>query len=250
MAIKLEINQRVQIRSSRYAKTHDKPFYASRIEEEDAEFLYIAEPLDGTVPVFLPLGEEIEVIFFNEKGAYLFKSIVLGRVERNIRLLRIAKPDTVEKTNRRDFFRLKVFIPFSFRILDDDTYQHGFPESQVGLRGTVLRPQIARDEADKYEGIIKDLSGGGALVAVSDKLKLKVNDHLEMWLPLGYDTDLIYLWGDVVRVTLNPEAGKWNHDVGISFNKITERDRDSIIAHILNLQRDLLQKGALQSEEK
>jgi c-di-GMP-binding flagellar brake protein YcgR len=248
MAIKLNINQRVQLRCDALERDGKRHYYSSRIEEEDADFLYIAEPLDGTVPVYIPIGETVEVVFNDEKGTYHFQTVVLGRVDRNIRLLRLAKPHTVEKTNRRDYFRLQVFIPFTFKILPEEKYRYGYPKTPDAMKATVLRPQITEDEASRLDGVIKDISGGGVLVAVSEKVGLKVGDYLEMWLPLGYEEEPIYLWGEVVRTMPNPDATKWDQDVGVFFSKINERDRDKIIAHILNLQRDLLQRGALQSE--
>lgn len=250
MAVKLEINQRIQLcRDTSEDKNHKKKYYPSRIEEEDKDFFYIAEPLDGTVPVFLPKGQEIEIIFNDEKGTYQFKTTVVSRIDKNIMLIKVTKPSGVEKINRRDFFRLRVFIPFSFRVLPGDKFQYGFPEKQDVIKKSVLSNQIAKDEADKQEGIIKDLSGGGALAAVSEKTELKEGDHIEMWLPLDTQKEPVYLWGDVVRVLPNPDATKWNRDVGIYFSKVDERDRDLIISHILTLQRDLLQKGALHSDK-
>jgi len=247
MAVKLDVNQRIQLHSPTLKKD-GRHYYPSRIEEKNADSLYIAEPLDGTVPVFIPLGQEIEVIFNDEKGTYLFKTKVIGRVEKNIRLLQITMPEAVEKINRRDYFRLQVFIPFTFRVLPEEVYQHGFPRKQKTIKSTVLKSHLLKDEADKLEGIIKDISGGGALVAVSEKIDLKVGDHLEMWLPITFQEEPIYLWADVVRTLPNPDATRWNRDIGVSFCKINERDRDSIISHVLSLQRALLQKGTLQSD--
>ncbi len=247
MAVKLDINQRIQLHSPTLDR-NSKKYYPSRIEEKDADSLYIAEPLDGTVPVYIPIGQEIEVIFNDEKGTYLFKTKVLGRVERNIRLLRITMPEAVEKINRRDFFRLQVFIPFTFRVLSEEVYRYGFPEKQAAIKGTVLKPHVLKEEADKLEGIVKDISGGGALVAVSEKIDLKVGHHLEMWLPIAYEEEPVYLWADVVRILPNPDATRWNKDIGITFSKINERDRDNIISHILALQRALLQKGTMQAD--
>ncbi|MDD2430581.1 MAG: flagellar brake domain-containing protein [Firmicutes bacterium] len=247
MAIKLEVNQRIQICTSLSVADKDRRiYYPSRIEEDVGNAIFIAEPLDGSLPVFLRLGQEIQVVFNDDTGTYRFRTKVLERVTRNITLIKIANPETVEKFNRRDFFRLKVFIPVAFRILSDTTFKYGYPQKQEQLKKTILNRQITSDEADKHEGIIKDLSGGGALVAISDKVDLKKGDHLELWLPLGKEP--LYLWGDVARVIPNPEATKWNRDVGIYFSIINERTRDSIIAHVLSLQRELLQKGALGSD--
>ena len=108
-------------------------------------------------------------MFFNtEAGTFRFTSKVLQRLERNIRMGKISKPETFTKSNRRDFFRLKVFIPFYFRVLPEATFNYGHPHKQEDLKKTILDKQLALDETGKQEGIVKDLSGGGLLAAVSE----------------------------------------------------------------------------------
>lgn len=250
MATKLVIGQRIQVRllPLTLEEGTKRKFYSSRIEEEDSEAFYIAEPLDGTTPFYIPLGREIEVIFNDEKGTYLFKSTVLERVDQNIRFLKISKPTLIEKTNRRDYFRLQVFIPFTFKILPEEKFRYGFPHKSPTVKGSILGSRIDED-GDKLDGIIKDVSGGGALLAISDKIEVNIGDHLELWLPISYEESPLYLWADIVRVSHNPDSTRWNKEIGVFFSKVDERDRDKIVSQILALQRELLKKGALQSDK-
>jgi c-di-GMP-binding flagellar brake protein YcgR len=112
--------------------------------------------------------------------------------------------------------------------------EHVRVPSEVELR---ILPK--RDEETGWFGTVSlDLSGGGVKVAGPDALKVGDPLRLELTLPSG---ERIAGHARVARVERDPE-----HDVvhGVEIEALPERDRDTIVAHVFERQRELLRERA------
>jgi PilZ domain. len=90
-----------------------------------------------------------------------------------------------------------------------------------------------------YEGIIKDISGGGVKLATNKRLNINDEVLIEFTLPGSVNFSLNGV------VTRNVKNGA-NFDVGISFKDIDTNSREKIVSFIFAEQRKLLKRGLME----
>ena len=186
--------------------------YRTKIEEIGNRIISIGVPLvEGQ---FIPLheGTSLRVIFTDDIAAYSFSSRIVKRITEPIPTFYIEYPQKIKKIQRRQYVRVPVVQELSYRIVEEE------------------------ELSEEKKGFMKDLSGGGLLMAASEDLppqtKIKIKTIIgatEMELP-----------GITLRSTKDNDS---TYLISVKFTDISERTRDRIIKYIFDIQREMRRKG-------
>ncbi len=86
--------------------------------------------------------------------------------------------------------------------------------------------------------LTRDISGGGLGLLFEDKPELGMN--IEGILDVAGEIRFI---GVIVRIEPVEEQAAYRYEAGVSFTEISNHDRECLISHIYQAQRNLLKKG-------
>jgi len=195
----------------------EKSSYSLVQDVPEDRALLITLPMAGGQPVILEPGQTIRVNFYRDDGEFYFSAKVTERLKSDVMLLiKIIQISSIDRLQRRNFFRLKKVLPVRFRYISDD-----------------------KAEGRYYKGHAMDISGGGIRLytdrfmptAAQIECKIKIDEKQE-----------IVLNGKVLRVRKVQDT-EHQYDIGISFVDIPEIIRDRIISFIFEQQRFLRNKG-------
>jgi c-di-GMP-binding flagellar brake protein YcgR len=177
----------------------------------------IHAPFEKNKPVDLPLGGALVLRLLTENAIYRFKATMIKRGDIDgFDVVRLRIDDAGEKIQRRSAFRFTCAIPASFSVI----YTSG-------------------QQAEREEGIISDLSAGGAKI-FTDK-SLHVGYLLNITLPLG--EGMVVAFGDVRTRNELPRGAKYQYQYGVRFAMMPESDQEQIIRFMYKLQREELKKA-------
>ncbi|TZE83334.1 flagellar brake protein [Calorimonas adulescens] len=206
MANNLELGQNIEL-------IFDGKSYKSKIENIiDDQTYVVGVPIIHHSYVFIPLNESVKLRYIAKDCIYQFDGKVVKKSVDPVYTITIAQIGPFERIQRRENFRLEVSIKANFKIKDDETM---------------------------YEGIIKDISGGGVKLATNKRLNINDEVLIEFTLPGSVNFSLNGV------VTRNVKNGA-NFDVGISFKDIDTNSREKIVSFIFAEQRKLLKRGLME----
>ncbi|ABY94888.1 MULTISPECIES: flagellar brake protein [Thermoanaerobacter] len=195
----------------RIGLNNGKTMYSSQVQDISKNgTILIDTPVYSGHLVPVRIGSIIQVIYFTKQGLFTFYAKVLNRFSGKLALLEIMPISSVERLQRRQYFRLEKVIPFTYTI-------------------------IGEEEDKVYKGLIQDISGGG--------LKCKVDKKLEVGTVINCVFTLdqeITVSGKVVRYEELLEKG---YEIGVCYVDIDEKVREKIISYIFEEQRKSRQKG-------
>ncbi|EGD52890.1 type IV pilus assembly PilZ [Thermoanaerobacter ethanolicus JW 200] len=185
--------------------------YSSQVQDISKNgTILIDTPVYSGHLVPVRIGSIVQIIYFTKQGLFTFYAKVLNRFSGKLALLEIMPISSVERLQRRQYFRLEKVIPFTYTI-------SGGEEDKV------------------YKGLIQDISGGGLRCKV-DK-KLEVGTIINCVFTLDQE---ITVSGKVVRYEELLEKG---YEIGLCYVDIDEKVREKIISYIFEEQRKSRQKG-------
>lgn len=208
----LEINQKLEIEvlSGTYQGN-----YLSKV----ADFIEAGVIITGLyregAPLPIRLKQPINVYYTTDRAAYKFKSKILKRTNKPIPLLLIERSDSVNRIQRRDFFRLDVTGKVDiYKMISNKSY----PKKVAAAR-------------------LLDISGGG----IQMQLQKKLEKGEEILLSLkNILRPKEFIKSKIVRVK------KENNEVynyGVKFKEIEKEQREEIIKWIFAYQRQSRKKG-------
>lgn len=208
----LEINQKLEIEvlSGTYQGN-----YLSKV----ADFIEAGVIVTGLyregAPLPIRLEQPINVYYTTDRAAYKFKSKILKRTNKPIPLLLIERSDSVNRIQRRDFFRLDVTGKVDiYKMISNKSY----PKKVAAAR-------------------LLDISGGG----IQMQLQKKLEKGEEILLSLkNILRPKEFIKSKIVRVK------KENNEVynyGVKFKEIEKEQREEIIKWIFAYQRQSRKKG-------
>lgn len=203
--------------------------YKSHFVEETAEGLIIAAPIVRGVALTPPQGTLLKVDYTGDAAAYAFESELVRLQSRAVALWVIAKPDTIQRMQRRTHVRLEVSLPVLYTILarPDD------PSPELS----------AQKNLSVYRGRTNDLSGGGSMLVIDQKLDSGTLIDLEIQLR---PTETINLMGEIVRIIRTEEKGAYTeYWTGVKFLDVNEREMDMVITFIFEEHRRLRRRGLI-----
>lgn len=160
-----------------------------------------------------PLPRQPLTLFFDRGDAlYHFETRIVGPARRNA--IAIAWPRKIVRLQRRQFYRLLLETPTTFRLL-----------SAVGTHA----PVVAR---------LVNLSGGGALLAVGKPLRAGL--AVSVRIPSGKSGDLISVEAETLDCQVETQGNARVYFVRLHFRPLPERDAEAIVTFIHERQRALL----------
>ena len=148
---------------------------------------------------------------FRYKAKFLKHGEIEGFDISSFRLL-----DGGEKTQRRTAFRFNVSKSIVFSIVYTSGYQ-----------------------SEKEEGLLVDLSAGGAKIYSDRKMSIGYLLNIDLQL----DEDAIVTFGDVRTASDLPAGSKYAYQYGIRFATIPESDQERIVRFMYKKQREDLKKA-------
>jgi len=216
---KVEIGGKVEIISKGSNSKGLRSF--SMIQDiSDEGDLVVSLPMVEGRPILLNPGEKVGIRLFKEEASYLFYGDVRNRYRiNNAVVVSIMPTSPIKRIQRRAYYRLKIILPVTVKVLDGDTEN----ESQI-LKGYSI-----------------DISGGGLKLNMDYCLAL--NTMIECRIDL-YDDRQLKIKGKVVRVNQANGPGS-KYELGISFCCVSHKVREDLIRFIFSKQRELRKKGLI-----
>ena len=187
--------------------------YRSRIEEVGERLLSIGAPFDQGELVPLREGTKVRVTFWDESASYSFEGEIMQRIAVPIPLFILVMPDTLEKVQRRDYVRIAVSFPVTFRMV-----------TREGL-------------SEPYKAIMLDLSGGGMRFSTKEPVEIYSLLYAQFSLP----NERLEIPVRVTRAEKIEDTKQYS--VSVKFHEISERERDKIIRCVFDIQRAIRKKG-------
>lgn len=207
----LNIGKKIEISITRNEITYVFP---SKVEDMTPGNLLVGMPLKGNETFPVALGEKININFLYRDLPYCVDGIVMSKSYHPIPVMLVKLEGTPYKIQRRDYFRLKVSL--TVELMEEGSENHS-------------------------NGLIKDLSASGALLAV--KKVFRKGDSLIVKFKLG--EDLLQPRAIVKRVEKQVKSAVYPYAIAVHFKDLNEYQKEIIIKFILEEQRKLRQKGLL-----
>jgi len=213
----LQIGDKIEVVTHCGHVSKEKSSYSLVQDIPDNRSLLITLPMAAGHPVILEPNQMVKINFFRNDGEFYFSARVVERIKlESILLVRIVQISSLERLQRRTFYRFRTILPVLFT----------FEES-------------AMPKGQYFKGYAKDISGGG--IRLYTEKFIPTNSQIECRIKMDDGREIV-LSGKVLRVRKVQDAEK-QYDVGICFVDIPEKIRDRIISFIFEEQRQLRQKG-------
>ena len=206
----LQIGEKIEVRYYEGAIDSEKRSCYSMIQDMiSQDELVITIPMVKGNQIILPLGQEVEIVFFRDEGQYIFKAKIEKRFKKeNVDLLKLNRISSIKRIQRRNYYRLNITLPISIKLLTDKDKQ-------------------SQNFKEWLKTYTMDISGGGVRILLDRNI----------------EKGSLLLKGEVVRSQLIQQYPITKYEIGISFVDITEYQRDQIIGFIFEEQRKLRRKG-------
>jgi c-di-GMP-binding flagellar brake protein YcgR len=222
--LKTGLKLEVQLYSPRDIRTDTILVSEFEWAENDKVF-FIAVPIYKGRLYPISVGTQMEVVFIMHDNLYSLLAKVLDRSNKNrISLLKMEALTQMKKIQRREFFRFECALPIGYRQVE--TQKQGESEN---------------NDKEFIKTYTRDLSGGGACIRLKEKVDYGAIIECELLLN---DINRIRFIGRVVRfTTYDSDVGMYKYEIGVFFEKISEKDRERVISYIFQEQRRLIKKG-------
>ena len=198
--------------------------YNSQVCEQDDKTIVVHSPVSYGKQVTLPNSEPCSLLFFQDEGMLSFKAVVVGSyVKDDLFLTKLMLTSEAEKMQRREFFRFECTLPIRFALLNST------------LENALSNKASSSSNQQLYEGIIKDIGGGG-LRFVSNA-EVDNGDNVKCLLLL--ERDYIVVIGKILHKHSFPKS-PYKFQYRVIFIGILPEEKDKIVQYVFNEQRKLL----------
>jgi c-di-GMP-binding flagellar brake protein YcgR len=208
----LEINQKIEIEilSGLYQGN-----YLSKVADFlDDNILVTGLYREGS-PLPVRLGQQVSVYYTTDRAAFKFETEVLKRTNEPIPLLLLAPPDSTQRIQRRDYFRLDATgIVYLYKNPTEVDYPVKIAKARMlDISGGGVKVELERDlkEGDEFLVTLKDILPKKTFISAKIVRKDKVNDSL--------------------------------YNYGVEFTDLKDEQREEIIQWIFTYQRKSRKKG-------
>lgn len=211
--INFKINQKIEI-------IEDRITYKANIQDVKKDYIMISIPVSEDKYYLMHRGSIVDFYITGEKEITKFRSEVLGKKEENnISFAILSSPEFVETIQRREYFRLPVAIDAKLYMLPKNHVYKSITDVPTGFFTRMK------------DGIIVDISGGGMKAVVKEQM---INGHFAIAsIKIPEELNLLCKIVWVEKDTINR-----NYRVALSFQGISERERDKIIKFIFEKMRN------------
>ena len=214
----INIGDRVEIQQNREGerpKTH-----VSQVENKlNDNKIVIHVPISYGQLIEMAQGVEYKFMFFTDKGLIRFTGVVEKQMEEEgFALLVIKLIGEGERIQRRDFFRFSCILPLKFSLLDNLTM------TEV-------------DEDEVFQGIIKDIGGGGVCFLTNES----IDENSTIKLVIKLEDSILVAIGEVIQKHYFPKSN-YRYQYRVGFIGIHPAEQEKIVQFIFNEQKRMLQK--------
>ena len=183
----------------------------------DKREVYVYSPKVDGRPISLSAEEQYYFRLVSDSSVYRFKVKFLSHGEIDgFDITSFKLMDTGEKTQRRSTFRFNVSKNIVFSVIYTSGHQ-----------------------SEKEEGLLVDLSAGGAKIFTDRKMNIGYLLNIDLQL----DDDSIVTYGDVRTASDLPNGSRFAYQYGIRFAMIPESDQEKIIRYMYKKQREDLKRA-------
>lgn len=214
-------------------EAQEKKMASSIHDVIDGKTILLTNPVIKARLIPMHSGERLEAYFFASKIYNAPIRIVSNLSEGNIRVVKAELTGSLQKYERRAYFRLETSIPVRYLVL---TAENAAAFKEATKNGTLLTMDGFR------MGTTIDISGGGIRFTSTDEIPVggMVITHLVAENPGGQIKNYIFL-GKLIRTGfLNDQRGHFDHRM--QFVDMRQEAREEFVRFIFELERDRLKK--------
>lgn len=239
----IRIGDKIDVRLVQQIENSDKngdapEVYRSQVLDikENGNF-EIAMPTEKGRLILLPLGVRFEFVFYSYNGG-LYKSIgqIVERYKKDgFYMLEIQLRTTLEKFQRREYYRYSCTMDFVFYELEED--------SDAESADDILRDMTEGEfTLPACRGVMVDLSGGG--IKFRSPYELKPGGRILVMLRLTNDKmdRQFHIIGKVIACSEVHTPAKVLYESRIKFAIEDNKIREEIIRYIFEEERKIRQK--------
>jgi len=240
----IRIGDKIDVRLVQQIENNDKngetpEVYRSQVLDikENGNF-EIAMPTEKGRLILLPLGVRFEFVFYSYTGS-LYKSIgqVVERYKKDgFYMLEVQLRTSLEKFQRREFYRYSCTMDFVFYELDEE-------QKDVDSVDDILEDMMEGKVAlPACHGVMVDLSGGG--MKFRSPYELKPGNKILVMLRLTNDKmdRQFHILGKVIACIEVHTPAKVLYESRIKFYIEDNKIREEIIRYIFEEERKIRQK--------
>ena len=213
----LKIGQRVEF----YVEDSNER-YTSRIEDITENQLVVAMPMSRKrVPIIPRRDEKLYALAVGNQCRYRFFTTFhgAGHEDAKIPVWYISKPEEVERHQNREFVRVRVNLPVSVRLIDED--------------GTIHDPIMTR---------LVDLSGSGACFSLDHEVSPGTKAGLELSGIPGIGA--VEVMSQVARCNIVPRDDQVRiYHVGVRFENLPRAVVNKVVHYLFTVQRTSISRG-------
>lgn len=213
----LSIGNRVEILLDRDNDKNTKNYISVVEDIYDSEYVLMHMPISYGKLVKLPLETMYAFVFITEKGRYKFKAKIVKYITKDSFYFMVVQLCSLgERLQRREFFRYECILPFKFDFLKADETELNYTVSKEGF---------------SFDGVIKDLGGGG--IRFLSNHDLTVNKKIKCL--MVFENEYVICVGNVIHKQNYPKSN-YRYQYRVQFINISSTDKDMIVRYIFNEQ--------------
>jgi c-di-GMP-binding flagellar brake protein YcgR len=208
--IKLSVNSRIEI-------IGENETFISLIQDVNDDGIAINVPLSGRKVYIMHVGSVIEFYMNFRNEVCKLRAIVQGKTsESGLTLILLSYPELIEKIQRREFFRLPVFIDANYYILPEGRIYTNIKDVPLGYYDNMTKSSTV------------DISGGG--IKIITKQNVPRGNFVLVTLTLPQEKQEIKLLCSVVRS--DEDIFNKNYKLALRFVGLDRKISDTIIKFI------------------
>jgi c-di-GMP-binding flagellar brake protein YcgR len=198
----------------------------SIIQEVNRDCMAIGIPMKKKEMVALKEGVTYSFRVVLSDALYYFRSKVLGtRSNGHVILYLISWPQSVERRQRRDFFRISCALDARYLVIS----------------GYGSQEKLSLEESQAPEtALVTNLSGGGLMLVTDNELPVETFLLLCLFLKRKEEKKVVLVKGKILRVYPFKVGKVVRYRYGIEFLDLEEKVRDEIIRYIFTILRERL----------
>lgn len=195
------LNKNKKIEIGKSISNGEKRYFKTALYKEDDEGFYFYRPTLNSKYIDFNPNEIIKLLIFSYDGVYIFEGLVLKTGEK---LLKIRKPNTYKKIQRRGLLRQK--LPIDVKI----TYN--------------------KDGLEQSENVnLVDISGSG----ISFNTNLNLIGLKRLFISFNIENRQIGSYGEIIEIRKNTNPKKELFRLSVHFISLNQKDMDCIVKHCL-----------------
>lgn len=187
--------------------------YKSTIQEIGEDYFGMNIPILNGKYLPLPNGAEVDALYYLGRDVYKFTTKVVGtKMDNKILIIVLNKPTRYEKVQRRNYARANTLANVTYARKIGENYEY-------------------------FQGVMLDLSGGGARLHVYKKLR--PGETIVISVPVN--DEVFKLKAQVVRIENEVDQ---ECTVGLSFIDVERIQREKLIKYVFNVMREQMQRSS------